>query len=98
MFHVSTLLPYFEADEQKVYSFDILSQCYLFAKNIKQIERKRHLGNDIVVIIYKEGSTLFPPSICKSVFNRKCCLKFYLLEHISKKCKRYIYCGIQRER
>mmetsp|Transcript_19350 Transcript_19350/g.74304 ORF Transcript_19350/g.74304 Transcript_19350/m.74304 type:complete len:613 (+) Transcript_19350:308-2146(+) len=50
MFHVSTLLPFMPADEQK-------------------IERKRHLGNDIVVIIFKEGNTPFPPAICKSVFN-----------------------------
>jgi len=50
MFHVSTLLPYHEADPQK-------------------IERKRHIGNDIVVIIFKEGNTPFQPSVCKSVFN-----------------------------
>lgn len=52
MFHVSTLLPFMPADEQK-------------------IERKRHLGNDIVVIVFKEGNTPFLPAICKSVFNRK---------------------------
>lgn len=50
MFHVSTLLPFMPADEQK-------------------IERKRHLGNDIVVIVFKEGNTPFLPAICKSVFN-----------------------------
>ncbi|KYQ92121.1 RapGAP/RanGAP domain-containing protein [Tieghemostelium lacteum] len=36
----------------------------------QSVERKRHLGNDICLIIFKEGnSTLFDPSIIKSNFN-----------------------------
>eukprot|EP01133_Synstelium_polycarpum_P011465 gene11465-13363_t len=35
----------------------------------QQIDRKRHLGNDIVMIVFKEGSEPFDPSICKSNFN-----------------------------
>ncbi|KAL6047989.1 GTPase-activating Rap/Ran-GAP domain-like protein 3 [Balamuthia mandrillaris] len=35
----------------------------------QQLERKRHLGNDIVVIIFVDGTTPFPPDIIKSEFN-----------------------------
>lgn len=50
MFHVSTMLPYLEEDEQ-------------------QVEKKRHIGNDVVVIIFQEGNTPFDPESIKSVFN-----------------------------
>jgi len=40
------------------------------ATDEQSVERKRHLGNDIVLIIFKEGnSTLFDPSVIKSNFN-----------------------------
>jgi hypothetical protein len=35
-----------------------------------QIQKKRHIGNDIVVLVYKEGKTPFSPDIIKSCFNR----------------------------
>jgi len=35
----------------------------------QQLERKRHLGNDIIVIVFKEGKGLFTPEIMKSEFN-----------------------------
>jgi len=38
----------------------------------QQIQKKRHIGNDIVVIIYKEGNTPFSPDCIKSCFNRAC--------------------------
>ena len=50
MFHVSTLLPLHEGDEQK-------------------LERKRHLGNDIVIVIFKEGTTPFDPTALHTQFN-----------------------------
>ena len=52
MYHVSTLLPYFPADEQ-------------------QIERKRHIGNDIVVLVFVEDDqkTPFSADSLTSVFN-----------------------------
>lgn len=50
MFHVATMLPYIETDEQ-------------------QLERKRHLGNDVVVIVYKEGNQKFNPACIHSMFN-----------------------------
>ena len=34
-----------------------------------QLERKRHLGNDVVVIIFKEGNHLFDPGCLRSEFN-----------------------------
>ncbi|XP_069117229.1 rap1 GTPase-activating protein 1-like isoform X3 [Argopecten irradians] len=49
MFHVSTLLPYTEADPQ-------------------QLQRKRHIGNDIVAIIFQEENTPFVPNIIASHF------------------------------
>jgi hypothetical protein len=35
----------------------------------QQIERKRHIGNDIVVIIFQEGTTPFYPGCIRSYFN-----------------------------
>lgn len=52
MYHVATLIPFKEDDEQ-------------------QIDRKRHLGNDIVIIVFKEGTQKFDPTVIKSQFNRK---------------------------
>lgn len=40
------------------------------AVNPQQLERKRHLGNDIVVIVFKEGDQLYDPNCIKSEFNR----------------------------
>jgi len=53
MWHVSTLLP-----------FDSF-----FGPDDMQLERKRHLGNDIVVVVFNEGTVPFDPSIVKSEFN-----------------------------
>ena len=36
----------------------------------QQIPRKRHIGNDIVVVIFKEGNTPFNPLVMRSQFNR----------------------------
>ncbi|XP_017853927.1 rap1 GTPase-activating protein 1 isoform X1 [Drosophila busckii] len=49
MFHVSTLLPYTEADPQ-------------------QLQRKRHIGNDIVAIVFQETNTPFSPDMIASHF------------------------------
>jgi hypothetical protein len=35
----------------------------------QKLERKRHLGNDVIVIIYKEGSQIFDPTCIHSEFN-----------------------------
>jgi hypothetical protein len=39
--------------------------------DVQQVERKRHLGNDVVVIVFKEGNTPFNPCLIRSHFNRK---------------------------
>ncbi|GAM25118.1 hypothetical protein SAMD00019534_082930 [Acytostelium subglobosum LB1] len=39
------------------------------ADDAQQIDRKRHLGNDIVIVIFKEGDTPISPTIFKSNFN-----------------------------
>eukprot|EP00007_Cunea_sp_BSH-02190019_P003171 CAMPEP_0174238484 /NCGR_PEP_ID=MMETSP0417-20130205/11373_1 /TAXON_ID=242541 /ORGANISM="Mayorella sp, Strain BSH-02190019" /LENGTH=889 /DNA_ID=CAMNT_0015317325 /DNA_START=161 /DNA_END=2826 /DNA_ORIENTATION=+ len=49
MFHVCTLLPYDDVQEQ-------------------QISRKRHIGNDIVVLVFKLGEQPFDPRSIKSEF------------------------------
>jgi len=52
MFHVCTMLPFVEQDEQKV-------------------ERKRHIGNDVVVLVFKDQGDpedLFNPAIFRSHF------------------------------
>lgn len=35
----------------------------------QQIERKRHLGNDVVLLIFKEGNQKFDPTVMSSHFN-----------------------------
>ena len=49
MFHVSTLLPFVESDEQ-------------------QLQRKCHIGNDIVSIVFQEVNTPFSPDMIASHF------------------------------
>ena len=39
------------------------------ANDEQKLERKRHLGNDVVVLVYKEGSTPFNPTCIHSMFN-----------------------------
>ena len=35
----------------------------------QRVERKRHLGNDVVLIVFKEGDAPFDPQIIHSHFN-----------------------------
>lgn len=37
----------------------------------QRVERKRHLGNDVVLIIFQDGKSPFDPRIIRSHFNRK---------------------------
>ena len=37
--------------------------------DLQQVEKKRHLGNDVVLIVFKEGDQLFDPSQIRSEFN-----------------------------
>ena len=47
MFHVSTLLPYSDRDQQ-------------------QLERKRHIGNDRVTIVFQDEPTPFATTMIRS--------------------------------
>jgi len=38
-------------------------------KDAQRLERKRHLGNDVVVVVFKEGNSPFDPAILQSQFN-----------------------------
>mmetsp|Transcript_43842 Transcript_43842/g.110542 ORF Transcript_43842/g.110542 Transcript_43842/m.110542 type:complete len:502 (-) Transcript_43842:16-1521(-) len=53
-------------------SFDIMFHVStllpFFPDDSQQIERKRHLGNDIIMIIYKEGGGPVDPSLFKTQF------------------------------
>ena len=49
--------------------FHVSTMLPFSALDLQQLERKRHLGNDVVVIIYKEGDQLFDPSCLHSEFN-----------------------------
>merc|ERR1712137_635332 len=44
----------------------------------QQLERKRHLGNDVVVIIFKEGDDKFDPSCLHSEFNHV----FFIIQRV----------------
>eukprot|EP01121_Diplochlamys_sp_Union-15-3_P012806 TRINITY_DN3889_c0_g1_i1.p1 TRINITY_DN3889_c0_g1~~TRINITY_DN3889_c0_g1_i1.p1 ORF type:complete len:124 (-),score=11.46 TRINITY_DN3889_c0_g1_i1:40-411(-) len=59
MFHVSTLLPLSEPDEDD--SNDKASTV---------ITKKVHIGNDIVCIIFNDGDSPFVPDCITSQFNR----------------------------
>eukprot|EP01117_Protostelium_nocturnum_P009158 TRINITY_DN327_c0_g1_i1.p1 TRINITY_DN327_c0_g1~~TRINITY_DN327_c0_g1_i1.p1 ORF type:complete len:652 (+),score=199.04 TRINITY_DN327_c0_g1_i1:107-2062(+) len=46
-----------------------------FPKDLQQVERKRHLGNDVVMLIYKDGDAVpFDPRIIASQFNHVFCV------------------------
>lgn len=50
-----------------------------FPKDMQQVERKRHLGNDVVMIIFKENpDDIFQPQIMASQFNRNFQVEFKL--------------------
>jgi hypothetical protein len=37
----------------------------------QNLERKRHGGNDVIIIVFKTGKTPFDPTMMRSTFNRK---------------------------
>lgn len=82
MFHVATKLPFTEGDPQQVgprplrspsscrsdsqYATSIDS--HSSSPLITQLQRKRHIGNDIVAVVYQEGQTPFLSDVIKSHF------------------------------
>lgn len=52
--------------------FHVSTMLPYFPKDEQQVERKRHLGNDVVVIIFKESADdSFSPQNMASQFNRR---------------------------
>ena len=49
--------------------FHVSTLLPFFPSDPQQLERKRHLGNDVVMIIFNEGSTPFDPAVIRSEFN-----------------------------
>jgi len=49
--------------------FHVSTYLPFYEKDEQQIARKRHIGNDIVVLIFKEGNTPFSPAFLASHFN-----------------------------
>ena len=38
-------------------------------KDQQQLERKRHIGNDVAIIIFQDGDSKIKPDVLRSVFN-----------------------------
>eukprot|EP01091_Cochliopodium_minus_P011312 TRINITY_DN3170_c0_g2_i1.p1 TRINITY_DN3170_c0_g2~~TRINITY_DN3170_c0_g2_i1.p1 ORF type:complete len:810 (-),score=257.24 TRINITY_DN3170_c0_g2_i1:80-2509(-) len=49
--------------------FHISTMLPFFKEDPQELERKRHLGNDVVLVVFKEGNVPFDPSIIHSQFN-----------------------------
>ena len=49
--------------------FHVATMLPFVSTDEQKLERKRHLGNDVVMIGYKEGKTKFDPSCIHSMFN-----------------------------
>jgi len=49
--------------------FHVCTELPFLPNDPQQLQRKRHIGNDIVVLIYKEGDTPFNPGVLVSHFN-----------------------------
>jgi hypothetical protein len=51
--------------------FHVSTLLPFFPEDPQQVERKRHLGNDVVIVIFREGpNDPFTPLIIRSQFNR----------------------------
>ena len=76
MYHVSTLLPFYEDD-------------------LQHVERKRHLGNDVVNIIFNDSSSPFDPASVITNFIRMLLILFTFsfcnCTNINCNC-RFLYC------
>ena len=88
MFHVSTLLPYSEENKQQVGLINFLVFCFSLSSTyslshththtltyMHQLERKRHIGNDIVVIIFVDYDTDPELAITSVMHFDPCCMK-----------------------
>lgn len=68
MFHVSPYLPYSKFNNQQVYFVcysEMISLLIFFFK----LARKRHIGNDVVILIFNEAAQPYLASLIASQFN-----------------------------
>ncbi|CAF4043900.1 unnamed protein product [Rotaria sp. Silwood2] len=61
-------ISYYECYDQKEIMFHVSTLLPYTHNDTIQIQRKRHIGNDIVAIIFQEENTPFHPSMIKSNF------------------------------
>ena len=54
--------------------------------DLQRVERKRHLGNDVVMLIFKEKGAVFDPQCISSQFNSNYYIPNFIL------ILRYLYC------
>lgn len=68
MYHVSTMLPYNPKDKQQVRTLNDHPSMPFSANTVlhMQLERKRHIGNDIVIIVWQDGDTIYRPTTISS--------------------------------
>ncbi|CAF3643077.1 unnamed protein product [Rotaria socialis] len=59
---------YYECYDQKEIMFHVSTLLPYTNNDTTQIQRKRHIGNDIVTIVFQEENTPFHPSMIKSNF------------------------------
>jgi RAP1 GTPase activating protein 1 len=59
---------YYELYDQKEIMFHVSTLLPFTRTDSSQIQRKRHIGNDIVTIVFQEENTPFHPSMIKSNF------------------------------
>ncbi len=68
MFHVSTMLPFTPSNRQQVRTA-IYRSSHLNVRDLFQLSRKRHIGNDMVTIVFQEpGALPFSPITVRSHF------------------------------
>lgn len=59
---------YYEVYDQKEIMFHVSTLLPFTPNDRSQIQRKRHIGNDIVAIVFQEDNTPFHPSMIQSNF------------------------------
>lgn len=61
-------ISYYECYDGKEIMFHVSTLLPFTPNDSSQIQRKRHIGNDIVTIVFQEDNTPFHPSMIKSNF------------------------------
>lgn len=51
-----------------IYYWNAFNDQFFFSSSSLQLQRKRHIGNDIVAIIFQEANTPFAPDMIASHF------------------------------